>query len=60
MAHAVANFEAAVKSVDVRLSVSGGDAGKGPKAQKTEVTIYTIKLGVVRRSGWGGTGWAGR
>ena len=42
------NFESAVKSADVKLSVAGGDAGKGAKAQKTEVTIYTLRHGVVR------------
>lgn len=47
MSHALHNFEGAVKSVDVKLSVAGGDAGKGAKAQKTEVTIYTLRHGVV-------------
>ncbi len=40
-------YEAAIKEVDVKLSVSGGDSGKGPKQQKTEITIYTIRNGVV-------------
>lgn len=47
MSRAVHKFEATVKEVDVRLSVSGGDAGKGPRAQKTEITIYTLRNGVV-------------
>ena len=40
-------YEAAIKEVDVKLSVSGGDSGKGPKQQKTEITIYTLRNGVV-------------
>ena len=45
----VVKYEAAIKEVDVKLSVSGGDSGsKGPKKQKTEITIYTIRNGVVR------------
>jgi hypothetical protein len=47
VSRAVHKFEATVKEVDVRLSVSGGDAGKGPRAQKTEITIYTLRNGVV-------------
>ena len=43
----VVKYEAAIKEVDVKLSVSGGDSGKGPKQQKTEITIYTIRNGVV-------------
>lgn len=34
---AVANFESAVREIDVRLSVAGGDAGKGARAQRAEV-----------------------
>ena len=48
VSHALHNFEGAVKSADIKLSVAGGDAGKGAKAQKTEVTIYTLRHGVVR------------
>ena len=40
-------YEAAIKEVDVRLAVGGGDVGKGPKQQKTEITIYTLRNGVV-------------
>ena len=47
MSRAVHKFEATVKEVDVTLSVAGGDAGKGPRAQKTEITIYTLRNGVV-------------
>ena len=42
------NYEGAVKEVDVRFRVSGGDRGAGAKEQKTEVTIYTLRHGVVR------------
>ncbi|EIE18900.1 hypothetical protein COCSUDRAFT_31477 [Coccomyxa subellipsoidea C-169] len=44
----VVKYEAAIKEVDVRLSASGGDASKGPKKQKTEITIYTLRNGIVR------------
>ena len=52
MSRAVHKFEATVKEVDVRLSVSGGDAGKGPRVQKTELTVYTLRNGVVRAQVW--------
>lgn len=45
--HAVEKYESFVKKVDVKVSVHGGDAGKGAKQQKTEVTIF-MKKGVVR------------
>lgn len=45
---AVSHFEGAVKEVDVRLSVSGGDAGHGKRRQRTEVTLYTLRNGIVR------------
>ena len=48
MSRVVHKFEATVKEVDVRLSVAGGDAGRGPPTQKTEVTVYTLRNGVVR------------
>lgn len=47
MGKVVAKYESAVKEVDVRVSVAGGDVGKGPKQQKTEITIYTLRNGVV-------------
>lgn len=47
MGKVVVKYESAVKEVDVTLAVSGGDAGRGPKQQKTEITIYTIRNGVV-------------
>lgn len=45
---AVAHFEGHVKSVEVKLSVRGGDAGAGPRQQRTEITAYTLRHGVVR------------
>ena len=45
---AVSHFEGAVKEVDIRLSVSGGDAGHGKRRQRTEVTLYTLRNGIVR------------
>ncbi|CAL8463898.1 g3433 [Coccomyxa elongata] len=44
----VVKYEAAIKEVDVRLSATGGDASKGAKKQKTEITIYTLRNGIVR------------
>ncbi len=46
----VVKYEAAIKEVDVRLSATGGDAGKGAKKQKTEITIYTLRNGIVSLS----------
>lgn len=45
---AVSHFEGAIKEVDVKLSVSGGDAGHGKRRQRTEVTLYTLRNGIVR------------
>ena len=45
---AVSHFEGAIKQVDVRLSVGGGDAGHGKKRQRTELTVFTLRNGIVR------------
>lgn len=46
--NAVSHFEGAIKEVDVTLSVSGGDAGHGKRRQRTEITLYTLRNGIVR------------
>ncbi|PNH05214.1 Ribosome-binding factor PSRP1, chloroplastic [Tetrabaena socialis] len=49
VAKAIGNFAHTLKEVDVTLSARGGDTGThGKKEQKAEVTIYTLRNGVVR------------
>ncbi|GLC58179.1 Ribosome-binding factor PSRP1, chloroplastic [Pleodorina starrii] len=49
VAKAIANFAHTLKEVDVTLSARGGDTGThGKREQKVDVTIYTVRNGVVR------------
>lgn len=45
---AIHHFAPVVKEVDVRISLQGGELGKGPPIRRCEVTIFTKKHGVVR------------
>jgi len=49
ISHALAHYGQEVKEVDVTLSARGGDTGThGRKQQKVEITVYTVRNGVVR------------
>jgi len=49
IAHALDHYASSIKAAEVTLSVRGGDTGtKGVKQQKTEVTVFTLRNGVVR------------
>ncbi|MCJ1427329.1 hypothetical protein MMC29_005232 [Sticta canariensis] len=48
VAKASSKYEAAIRKVDVKLSVRGGDRSGGAKEHLAEVTIFTLRNGVVR------------
>ncbi|KIZ01060.1 30S ribosomal protein 1 [Monoraphidium neglectum] len=49
ISRAVHNYSAGIKHIDVTLSARGGDTGThGARQQKVDVTIYTVRAGVVR------------
>ncbi|MEW5316461.1 MAG: hypothetical protein WDW38_007833 [Sanguina aurantia] len=49
VSHAIHKYQNTLMEVDVKLSARGGDTGSpGKREQKVEVTIYTLRNGVLR------------
>mmetsp|Transcript_6705 Transcript_6705/g.19291 ORF Transcript_6705/g.19291 Transcript_6705/m.19291 type:complete len:263 (-) Transcript_6705:1949-2737(-) len=48
LTNVVGKFEGGVKEVIARLSAAGGDRGTGAKRQRVEITVYTLRNGIVR------------
>ena len=44
---ALNKYSQAIKEVDINLSVSGGNRGRGDEKQKCEITIFLYRQGLV-------------